>query len=36
MLEAWGVCPDGECPADFDNDGIVGVNDILLLMSYWT
>ncbi|MCH2134717.1 MAG: hypothetical protein MK116_13315 [Phycisphaerales bacterium] len=28
-------CPDAPCPGDLDNDGIVGVNDILALISGW-
>ncbi len=34
----WGDCPDppDPCPADFDDDEVVGVLDFLLLLANWT
>jgi probable HAF family extracellular repeat protein len=33
LLNTWGPCPG--CPADFDDDGIVGVADLLTLLFHW-
>jgi hypothetical protein len=36
VIDAWGDCiPDVDCPADVDSDGIVDVNDVLLVISEW-
>ncbi len=37
LLAQWGACPapPGECPADFDGDGIVGIADLLALLVHW-
>lgn len=31
---AWGACGDA-CPADFNQDGIVGPDDLAVLLSAW-
>jgi hypothetical protein len=34
LLEAWGPCsPQWDCPADLDHDSIVGVDDLILLLT---
>ncbi len=36
LLGAWGPCPKkGDCLADFDNTGDVGVKDLLVLLGAW-
>jgi probable HAF family extracellular repeat protein len=36
LLEAWGPCPpEGNCLADLDGDGIVGIIDLLALLGNW-
>lgn len=36
-LELLGVCPftPPSCPADFDNDGLIGITDVITLLSNW-
>jgi hypothetical protein len=34
MLGLWGVCEG--CPADTNGDGVVDVNDVLVLLGAWT
>jgi len=36
MLASWGSCRDcGKCFYDFDGDGTVGINDLLILLGNW-
>ena len=34
VLAAWGPCAG--CPQDFDENGDVGINDLLILLANWT
>ena len=38
LLAAGGPCPDPseDCPADFDNDNVVEIDDSLVLLVNWT
>ena len=37
MFAAWGRCNDcGDCPADLDGDGLVGITDFLFLLASWS
>jgi hypothetical protein len=37
VLDAWGPCPapPQACPADDDDDGAVGIADLLALLAGW-
>jgi len=34
-VEIWGVEPMPECPADFDDNGVVDTQDLLILLANW-
>jgi hypothetical protein len=34
LLAGWGACPDADaCPQDFSGDGVIGINDLLVVLS---
>ena len=36
IIEDWGACPEGACcPSDLVPDGVVEVNDILVVIAAW-
>ena len=35
LIQSWGFCPAGSCPADLDGDGQVGVSDLTTLILNW-
>jgi len=35
LLNAWGACPGGDCPADLNGDGVVNSADLLILLDNW-
>ncbi len=36
MFANWGPCPGPPgCPGDFNNDGFVGVGDMLAMFANW-
>ncbi len=35
LLGAWGPCKPGPCMADLDDDGSIGIVDLLLLLAHW-
>ncbi len=35
LLDAWGACPQSDCPADLNGDGAVDVFDLLILLENW-
>ena len=35
LLSDWGSCPSGDCPADFDHNGVIGSSDLLILLAHW-
>jgi len=35
IINAWGICPSGPCPADLDHNGVVNVDDLLGVINGW-
>jgi hypothetical protein len=36
VIDAWGACPSGACPADLVSSGVVDIDDLLFVIDHWS